>query len=118
MHILDNCKHLIQSNDFYSVNDLQKIEDGVHMEFIQKSFNAFDNHIRNCNMCMAKAYICEICSNNEVIFPFDDGCLICDKCNSIFHRVCLTRKNMVCPKCVRLQERRIQQQLDDTPEDE
>ncbi|KAI8041662.1 hypothetical protein M5D96_005927 [Drosophila gunungcola] len=79
-------RHLAQSNEFYSLRISR----------------------RCCPMCLAQAYICEICSNNEVIFPFDDGCIKCEQCNSIYHRVCLTRKNMICPKCIRIQERRLQ----------
>ncbi|XP_017479836.1 PREDICTED: differentially expressed in FDCP 8 homolog isoform X2 [Rhagoletis zephyria] len=104
----DSRRHLIQSTEFFSISDLELIEKGILIDCIQKLFNAFDRHIRNCQICRAKAYICEICGNNEVIFPFDDGCIMCDKCNSIYHRVCMTRKNMVCPKCVRMQERKIQ----------
>ncbi|EDV51522.1 differentially expressed in FDCP 8 homolog [Drosophila erecta] len=101
-------RHLAQSNEFYSLNDLSQVESGALIEFLQGVFKAFNDHIRSCPMCLAQAYICEICSNNEVIFPFDDGCIKCDQCNSIFHRVCLTRKNMICPKCIRIQERRLQ----------
>lgn len=90
---------------------MEQTENGALAEILHKIFNCFDKHIRNCSLCTAKAYICEICSNNEVIFPFDDGCIICDKCNSIYHRVCMTRKNMICPKCVRVQERRLQREL-------
>lgn len=103
-------RHLAQSNEFYSLRDLVQVESGALADFLQGVFKAFGAHIRACNMCLAKAYICEICSNNEVIFPFDDGCIKCDQCNSIYHRVCLTRKNMICPKCVRIQERRLQMQ--------
>lgn len=103
-------RHLVQSNEFYSLRDLVQVESGSLADFLQGVFKAFGAHIRVCDMCLAKAYICEICSNNEVIFPFDDGCIKCDQCNSIYHRVCLTRKNMICPKCVRIQERRLQMQ--------
>nr|XP_036220543.1 differentially expressed in FDCP 8 homolog isoform X1 [Bactrocera oleae] len=99
-------RHLIQSTDFYSIKDLELIEKGILVDYLQKVLNAFDQHIRNCELCHAKAYICEICDNNEVIFPFDDGCIMCNKCNSIYHRVCMTRKNMSCPKCIRWQERK------------
>ncbi|EDV96252.1 differentially expressed in FDCP 8 homolog [Drosophila grimshawi] len=101
-------RHLAQSNEFYSLSDLVQVESGALSEFLQGVFKVFGTHIRACSMCLAKAYICEICSNNEVIFPFDDGCIKCDQCNSIYHRVCLTRKNMICPKCMRIQERRLQ----------
>lgn len=86
---------------------MEQAENGLLYEFLNKVYSAFDKHIRKCSMCTAKAYICEICSNIEVIYPFDDGCILCDKCNSIFHRICMTRKNMICPKCVRVQERKL-----------
>lgn len=104
-------RHLIQSNEFYSINDMEQTENGTLAEMLHRVYNCFDKHIRSCSLCTAKAYICEICSNFEVIYPFDDGCIICDKCNSIYHRVCMTRKNMICPKCVRVQERRLQREL-------
>ncbi|XP_075161234.1 differentially expressed in FDCP 8 homolog isoform X2 [Haematobia irritans] len=107
-------RYLVQSNELYSINDLEQTENGSLAEYLHKVFNCFDKHIRSCSLCMAKAYICEICSNDGVIFPFDDGCIICDNCNSIYHRVCMTRKNMICPKCVRIEERR--QKLDNDPE--
>lgn len=110
-YLLGSRRHLIQSNEFYSLNDLEQTENGSLAEFLHKVFKTFDQHIRNCAMCTAKAYICEICTNMEVIFPFDDGCIMCDKCNSIYHRVCMTRKNMICPKCVRVQERRLQREI-------
>ncbi|XP_030385692.1 differentially expressed in FDCP 8 homolog [Scaptodrosophila lebanonensis] len=101
-------RHLVQSKEFYALSDLMQVDSGTLADFLQAIFNAFDRHIRSCVLCVAKAYICEICGNNEVIFPFDDGCIKCDQCNSICHRVCMTRKNMICPKCVRIQERRLQ----------
>ncbi|XP_055911568.1 differentially expressed in FDCP 8 homolog isoform X2 [Eupeodes corollae] len=102
-------RHLVQSCEFYSFKDLEQVESSVLYEFLNKIYNIFDKHIRSCALCTAKAYICEICSNDEVIYPFDDGCIICDKCKSIYHRVCMTRKNMICPKCTRLKERQLLQ---------
>lgn len=102
-------RHLVQSSEFYSFRDLEQVESSVLNEYLNKIFAIFDKHIRNCTLCSAKAYICEICNNDEVIYPFDDGCVICDKCKSIYHRVCMTRKNSKCPKCTRLKEREIMQ---------
>ncbi|XP_055844958.1 differentially expressed in FDCP 8 homolog isoform X2 [Episyrphus balteatus] len=102
-------RHLVQSSEFYSFKDLEQVESSALYEFLSKIYSTFDKHIRICALCTAKAYICEICSNDEVIYPFDDGCIICDKCKSIYHRVCMTRKNMICPKCTRLKERQLLQ---------
>lgn len=52
-------------------------------------------------------YLCEICSNNEVIFPYDDAAVRCTKCSAIFHRACWIRKSNKCPKCIRIEERKL-----------
>ena len=83
------------------------------IDFLNKIFNIFENHIRNCDICYGKGYICEICKNMEVLFPFDDGCINCLKCNSIYHRACWTRTNSICKKCLRLEERKLQLELID-----
>lgn len=102
---LKDRRHLIQSPDIYSVTDLIQVENESLSEFLFKAFNEFDNHIRNCNICSGKGYICEICGNNEVLYPYEDGAVPCDKCNSIYHRACWTRKTGNCPKCKRIEER-------------
>lgn len=99
-------RHLIQYSNFFSISDLLEAESGMLIDYLNKIFDKFENHIRNCDICYGKGYICEICTNDEVIFPFDDGCIYCNKCNSIYHRVCWTRYNSVCKKCTRLEERK------------
>lgn len=98
-------RHLIQSTDFYSINDLLQVESEMLHDFLYKVFNEFDNHIRGCGICCGKGYICEVCDNNEILYPYEDGAVPCDSCNSIYHRVCWTRKNGNCPKCKRIEER-------------
>lgn len=93
--------------------DLVSVENGNLVDFLNKVYHAFDKHIRHCDICTGKGYLCEICGNDEVIFPYDDGAIQCEKikCAAMFHRACWIRKNMKCTKCVRLEERRAQQQL-------
>lgn len=97
----------------YSMADLTAVENGNLVDFLNKVYHAFDKHIRLCDICTGKGYLCEICGNDEVIFPYDDGAIQCEKgkCAAMFHRACWIRKNMKCTKCVRLEERRAQQQL-------
>lgn len=104
-HSIKDRRHLVQSTEFYSINDLLQVESEVLNQFLFKVFNDFDNHIRNCKICCGKGYICEICDNNEIIYPYEDGAVPCDKCNSIYHRACWTRKNGHCPKCKRIEDR-------------
>ncbi|XP_058832106.1 differentially expressed in FDCP 8 homolog [Topomyia yanbarensis] len=98
-------RHLMQTVDMYSVNDLFGVENGSLLNFLYKVYGIFERHIRSCVICSGKAYICEICNNDEIIFPFDDHVVSCGKCNSVFHRTCQFRRNTKCQKCVRLQLR-------------
>lgn len=107
-----NRRHLIQSTDFFSINDLIEVESEILNEFLFTIFKEFDNHIRSCSVCCGKGYICEICSNNEVLYPYEDGAVPCEKCNSIYHRVCWTRKTGNCPKCKRIEERLVKEKVE------
>ncbi|XP_053689806.1 differentially expressed in FDCP 8 homolog [Sabethes cyaneus] len=98
-------RHLMQSDNMYSVADLVGIENGTLLNFLHTAHGAFERHIRNCLICSGKAYICEICNNDEVIFPFDDDAVSCAQCSSVTHRQCQMRKKMQCQKCVRLRVR-------------
>ncbi|XP_055528796.1 differentially expressed in FDCP 8 homolog [Wyeomyia smithii] len=102
---IGNSRHLMQSDDMYSVADLVRIENGTLLIFLHTAYGAFERHIRNCLICSGKAYICEICNNDEIIFPFDDCAVCCNQCSSVTHRQCQLRKNMQCQKCIRLRVR-------------
>ena len=81
------------------------VKSGVLTNYVQEKVTKFSDHIRNCVLCLAKAYICEICGEGSAIFPFDEGCTSCIKCFGVFHRDCF-KSVQVCPKC----ERRLQRQ--------
>lgn len=101
------CKrHLVQSVNMYSIADLIGVDNGSLIEFLNKLFAMFEQHIRKCALCSGKGYLCEICSNEEILFPFDDGAIHCKNCRTVFHRACWLRKNQKCPKCARMVYRR------------
>lgn len=99
-------RHLVQCINMYSVADLIGIDNGSTIDFLNKTFAAFEQHIRKCELCAGKGYLCEICSNVEVLFPFDDGAVHCKQCKTVFHRACWLRKNQKCPKCARMELRK------------
>ncbi|XP_037045102.1 differentially expressed in FDCP 8 homolog isoform X2 [Bradysia coprophila] len=100
-------RYLVQSTKLYSISDLASIDSGVIVDFLNKVYHTFDKHIRTCDICTGKGYLCEICSNNEVIYPYDDAAVRCVKCTVIFHRACWIRKSNKCPKCIRIEERKL-----------
>lgn len=97
--------HLIDGNDLYSLQDLVDTDSGELLSKLHSMEECFSNHIKNeCEICMGRGHICEICSNNQVIYPFDASNYVCNECQGVFHKPCYSRKN-VCPKCSRLKTR-------------
>ena len=37
-------------------------------------------------LCQAKGYMCELCDMQEVLFPFDNIAIVCDRCSTVLHR--------------------------------
>lgn len=99
-------RHLIQCVNMYSIGDLIGVENGTLVEFLNKLFAIYEQHIRKCELCTGRGYLCEICNNIEVLFPFDDGAVHCKKCSAVYHRACWLRKNQKCPKCTRMENRK------------
>lgn len=46
-------------------------------------------------LCQAKAFTCELCRTDELLWPFDEGAertvAQCTRCQTCFHRVCYSR---------------------------
>lgn len=105
-HQIGAQRYLIQSARMYSMADLVAVESGSLVEQLNRVVHVFDSHIRKCDICTGKGYLCEICGNNEVMFPYDDGGLQCGECLAMYHRACWIRKNLTCTKCARMANRK------------
>ncbi|XP_011496537.1 PREDICTED: uncharacterized protein LOC105361096 [Ceratosolen solmsi marchali] len=89
----------------YSVSDLADIPNGTLAQHLQKVVEFARNHVLNCWLCSQKGFICEVCSNPKVIYPFDTQFTYrCGSCNAVFHSNCLNAKKP-CPKCERKRKR-------------
>lgn len=96
----------------YSVSDLLDIPNGALAQQLQKIIEFAKNHVMGCWLCSQKGFICEVCKNPKVIYPFDlDSNYRCGACNAVFHSSCLN-SNKVCPKCERRRKRMDLSQLD------
>ncbi|XP_025417866.1 pleckstrin homology domain-containing family M member 1 [Sipha flava] len=85
----------------YSFADLQEIYSGTFFEFLEVKIEACQNHVYNCTVCSQKGYICEICRDSKIIYPFDRGDNYrCCHCKSLYHRKCF-KDIKSCPKCER-----------------
>ncbi|XP_011308279.1 differentially expressed in FDCP 8 homolog isoform X1 [Fopius arisanus] len=98
--------HMIENSGNYSMKDLIDLQNGVLMEEIRVAYDAMRNHItESCELCYARGHLCEICGNDEVIFPWDASAVCCHQCNAVHHRVCWSKRNHCCPKCARIKKR-------------
>ncbi|XP_017892449.1 pleckstrin homology domain-containing family M member 1 [Ceratina calcarata] len=89
----------------YSVSDLFDIPSGALVQQLQKVVQFARNHVINCWLCSQKGFICEICNNPKVIYPFDvETTYRCGACNAVFHSDCLNASKP-CPKCERRRKR-------------
>ncbi|XP_014611573.1 PREDICTED: pleckstrin homology domain-containing family M member 1 [Polistes canadensis] len=89
----------------YSVSDLLDIPNGTLAQQLQKVVEFARNHVINCWLCSQKGFICEVCNNPKVIYPFDmDSTFRCGLCNAVFHADCLNAYKP-CPKCERRRKR-------------
>ncbi|XP_017792650.1 PREDICTED: pleckstrin homology domain-containing family M member 1 [Habropoda laboriosa] len=89
----------------YSIFDLHDIANGTLAQQLQKVVKFARNHVINCWLCSQKGFICEICNNPKVIYPFDmDSTYRCGSCNAVFHSEC-SNANKPCPRCKRKRER-------------
>eukprot|EP01125_Pyxidicula_operculata_P004785 TRINITY_DN1788_c1_g1_i2.p1 TRINITY_DN1788_c1_g1~~TRINITY_DN1788_c1_g1_i2.p1 ORF type:complete len:430 (+),score=105.79 TRINITY_DN1788_c1_g1_i2:1574-2863(+) len=119
-HPVRNCLHLIDSIHVYSLFDLQKIKAGKLVPKLYKYIKACMHHVTTvCKTCQGKAYYCELCNSDELIFPFQfDKIKKCNYCGCVFHFKCadLANINVIspngdnhCPKCERI--RKMQEKL-------
>lgn len=89
----------------YSVLDLLDVPNGILAQQLQKVVEFARNHVINCWLCSQKGFICEVCNNTKVIYPFDmESTFRCGACNAVFHTDCLNASKP-CPKCERRRKR-------------
>ena len=57
-------------NEMYSIDDLCKTKSGSLGPLLRSIMNQGLAHVKQCELCQARAYICEGCHSNTVLFPF------------------------------------------------
>merc|ERR1719189_3116316 len=86
---------------------------GLSCLICKKITQLFQDHIKNCVLCKAKGFVCEICNSDDgvILFPFDKVlAAMCVQCEGAFHKRCykqLTQdQQKECVRCVRLREKK------------
>ncbi|XP_044750682.1 run domain Beclin-1-interacting and cysteine-rich domain-containing protein isoform X2 [Coccinella septempunctata] len=101
--------HIKSSKDeleLYSLEDLVKIKSGQMKTELKNLVDISIKHITECQICMGRGHICELCKSNEVIFPWQLSLVTrCDSCGCCYHKNCW-KVGSPCKKCIRLNRRR------------
>ncbi|XP_053979256.1 differentially expressed in FDCP 8 homolog isoform X2 [Hylaeus volcanicus] len=111
--------HMIENSGNYSIKDLVDLNNGILQEEIRAVYDTMHSHItEQCQLCKARGHLCEICGNDEIIYPWNASSITCHQCGAVYHRVCWTKPNHCCPRCTRLQKRRAMQDQRTTDTDD
>jgi hypothetical protein len=102
-------EYLFENEDLYSIADFVQVQSHHLVTYLKKTVSSALKHVNRCKVCCQKGFICEICNNPKIIYPFEvHSTLQCRACQSVFHKSC--KLNAECPKCARLNERRRRRQ--------
>ncbi|XP_067844180.1 pleckstrin homology domain-containing family M member 3 [Heptranchias perlo] len=93
-------EYILQHVHLYSLADLQQVFEGKLAPFLMKINKFASAHVYSCSLCSQKGFICEICNNRQIIYPFEGTATKrCETCGAVFHAECKSR-NVPCPRCV------------------
>lgn len=98
-------EYLYDHVHLYTISDLAQIPNGSLALQLEKVVNFAKTHVLECWLCSQKGFICEVCRNPKILYPFETSTTYrCDECSSVFHAKCLN-SSIPCPKCKRKQNR-------------
>jgi len=111
LRLLQERQHFVENSYMYSLQDLIDVNNGTLITYLSSIESTFLRHIKECVTCRGKGFICEICENVQVIFPFDSATHQCTDCRAVFHKDCFAKRES-CPKCLRFSNRARNQKLE------
>ncbi|XP_063700328.1 pleckstrin homology domain-containing family M member 1 [Culicoides brevitarsis] len=89
----------------YSIADFEMLADGQFENMLSSAVDFGFKHILNCQLCSQQGFICEICSDQTIIYPFDlDNTVQCTECSNLYHKMCYTTGTS-CSRCERKKKR-------------
>uniref|UniRef100_A0A3P9C392 Differentially expressed in FDCP 8 homolog n=1 Tax=Maylandia zebra TaxID=106582 RepID=A0A3P9C392_9CICH len=104
---LQDRQHFVENDDMYSLQDLIDISTGRLSCSLTEIHTTFAKHIKlDCERCQAKGFVCELCKEGDILFPFDSHTSVCHDCSAVFHRDCYFDNSTTCPRCARMTERK------------
>ena len=85
----------------YSIDSLYKLKKAKLYDQLKFILSKSLQHIYSCEICSQQGFLCEICKNTKLIYPFDiDNVIKCPNCLTCFHKLCFKQPDD-CLKCKR-----------------
>lgn len=103
--VLERESHYMFSEvDVYSMVDFEQVKQGELASRLQTLLALGNEHTSQCELCLARGFVCELCSSKEIIFPWQIARVSrCGDCGVCYHTRCLSSS---CPRCKRISERK------------
>ncbi|XP_066992565.2 run domain Beclin-1-interacting and cysteine-rich domain-containing protein [Anabrus simplex] len=97
--------YVLTEPDVFSLQDLLQVKSGELPTRLRELISCCSQHVADCQLCSARGFVCELCTSQEVIFPWQlTKVTRCPTCGACFHAACWTPSP--CPRCRRLTARR------------
>ncbi|XP_039279573.1 run domain Beclin-1-interacting and cysteine-rich domain-containing protein isoform X2 [Nilaparvata lugens] len=97
--------YILMEPDVYSLQDLISSKSGELGERLKELVSNATAHVKSCQLCQVRGFVCEVCRSQEVIYPWElERVVRCMKCGSCFHSNCYSPK-LDCPRCLRILQR-------------
>ncbi|RZF40378.1 hypothetical protein LSTR_LSTR008808 [Laodelphax striatellus] len=97
--------YIVMEPDVYSLQDLISAKGGELGERLKEIVSNATTHVKSCQLCQVRGFVCEVCRSQEVIYPWElEKVVKCIKCGSCFHSNCYSPK-LDCPRCLRILQR-------------
>jgi len=99
----------IEDAKMMSLQDLCLIRIGTYNQDLEQLIESGLSHVYNCDLCQAHGFICEICRDSSVIYPFQEEAAViqCKQCFACFHTNCFEDVAFKsCSKCARIKQRK------------
>ncbi|KRX05958.1 hypothetical protein PPERSA_01036 [Pseudocohnilembus persalinus] len=88
-------------DNIFSMKNLIQIKSGFLTQYLHATYLVLEQHVKNCEICKRKSYICLICQSLERIFVHDiQNTKLCKQCQRIYHKKCFNKpeKCVICRK--------------------
>ncbi|KAJ1519867.1 hypothetical protein ONE63_004109 [Megalurothrips usitatus] len=109
--------YMFSEIDVYSMMDFEQVKQGELASRLQTLLALGNEHTSQCELCLARGFVCELCTSKEIIFPWQIARVSqCKDCGACYHTKCLSPS--ACPRCKRISERLKKNQESKVQDDE